>query len=467
MHWKKLRELKNKISAIEEYKDYCTSLDAAIELLGHDFEDMKKLVNSSSWPAAVPSFLICDENSEQDKSERAKSIIDLYLNTEVLGKKFLDYGCGEGHVADLVGETASLSVGYDVVKPKLTSSKSLLTDNFEDVESHGKYDIVLIYDVFDHCPNDDILQKISGLIHEDSIVVMRCHPWSSRHGSHLYRQLNKAYLNLAFSNDELNELGINISEMPPPISNFLDFYRSKINESGLSVVSENLETETQENFFKDSLLVSKRIKNCLNSSNGSIWTEFTPLSINSDSKNTQFEIYGTSVFVKHDNSQSDIYYIEVNTGINVLTGIKIELLSDQRLPRGGPGLGSDGNFVLTYIEGETGGEKFYFNDTKASFSQNNYVISDSILNANANNNKGWAISPKIGISHWGIFKTRVEVKDKKFVIKLHHNFLRAGRPASKIGKFRISGTDVEDPFKNEELFDCMNIQFVDYSLKLK
>ena len=52
-----------------------------------------------NWPAAVPQEMIC-ETTEEAKLERARLILEDYFNSESYLKniKFLDFGCGEGHL---------------------------------------------------------------------------------------------------------------------------------------------------------------------------------------------------------------------------------------------------------------------------------------------------------------------------------------------------------------------------------
>ena len=57
-----------------------------------------------------------------------------------------------------------------------------------------------------------------------------------------------------------------------------------------------------------------------------------------------------SIFVTADktaNAVEAIYTLRAKTKLTGITGFKIEALPDPRLPRNGPGLSPDGNFVLT------------------------------------------------------------------------------------------------------------------------
>lgn len=176
------------------------------------------LLESPEWPEAVPEFLICEE-TEEDKIDRAKGIIE-YTKFDFAGKKVLDYGCGEGHFAIEVANTNSTSsclksVGYDIVKSGIheweKDDNFLLTTEFEKVKQHGPYDIVIIYDVLDHATQPvDIISSVVKLCHPETKIFVRCHSWMSRHGGHIYRQLNKAWAHLVFTKDELALMGIDL-----------------------------------------------------------------------------------------------------------------------------------------------------------------------------------------------------------------------------------------------------------------
>ena len=173
------------------------------------------LLESQEWPEAAPSFLICDEN-ETDKIDRAEGILD-YMNQQFAGKKFCDFGCGEGHVAKVVGKTASLSVGYDIATtgslPWETATDGfMLTKDLEKVKQSAPYDFILLYDVIDHAQDPvKVLQTVKEFCNPDTKVLLRCHSWMSRHATHLYRKINKAWMHLVFTEEELKLMGLDIT----------------------------------------------------------------------------------------------------------------------------------------------------------------------------------------------------------------------------------------------------------------
>lgn len=158
---------------------------------------------------------ICGRN-EDDKKARASAIYNLFIDARISTKscKMLDYGCGEGHVAKMAADQGiSQVVGYDISEQRWNrhgrNNNLTFTTDREQVSSLGPYDVILLYDVVDHSMEVDpvdVLKDAKSLLARNGIVVMRCHPWSSRHGTHLW-SLNKAYAHLMLSEEQLAEMG--------------------------------------------------------------------------------------------------------------------------------------------------------------------------------------------------------------------------------------------------------------------
>ena len=167
-------------------------------------EILVELIMSDVWPQAINEDLLC--NTHEQKMARANTIVNFFIDQDLHGLKFLDFGCGENHVieaASMVG--ADVSVGYDLEE----TSKGVLTD-IEDVRSHGPYDVILLYDVIDHAVDigeGELLKQANDLLSPKGKIYMRCHPWVSRSATHIYKQLNKAYAHLFIDEDDLRDLG--------------------------------------------------------------------------------------------------------------------------------------------------------------------------------------------------------------------------------------------------------------------
>ena len=245
-----------------------------------EFGLLKGLLESDEWPEAVFSAQIADESSESDKMERAEGISDILL-PPFSGKKFLDFGCGEGHVAKYVSSEASFSVGYDVTRSPTCqlewenkTEKLLLTTDFEKVKAEGPFDIILIYDVLDHSHEspEEVLLKAKSLLYEEGKIYLRCHPWTGRHGGHAYRKINKAFVHLVFDEKELSELGV-IVEHNRKVLRPINTYNKAIEGAGLKRSEPEVDTQEVEAFFEENPLVRSRILKSLGLVN---WTSDTP-----------------------------------------------------------------------------------------------------------------------------------------------------------------------------------------------
>lgn len=231
-----------------------------------ELTDLRMMTRSNIWPMAVEPELICEEGDEKDKFLRAYGIIREFMRVDLNFKKFLDFGCGEGHVpyAAVGSFNAKYGVGYDIEPQGWEhfeyQENFLLTRNIQAVFEHSPYDVVLLNDVIDHCDDPvDLLKTVKRAKTPEGTVHVRCHPWTSRHGTHLYHQLNRAYLHLVFTPEEL--IGMGLKEMKTlklldPLNDYKRFFR----EAGLNVIKESAITQPIETFFITRPPLLRRIK---------------------------------------------------------------------------------------------------------------------------------------------------------------------------------------------------------------
>ncbi|MFO0826419.1 MAG: hypothetical protein U0792_25420 [Gemmataceae bacterium] len=133
-----------------------------------------------------------------------------------------------------------------------------------------------------------------------------------------------------------------------------------------------------------------------------------------------------------------------------ITAIRLEAIADPKLPKGGPGRGSNGGFVLTEFKltatAKEGGTpaSITFGKAQADFSQTTFDVK-SAFDGSPNGGKGWAISPNTGVTHWAV----VELKDPVgmaggtvFTVTMSHQFNQVDH---SLGRFRLSVTTAKRP----------------------
>lgn len=225
-----------------------------------DFEALKKALESDKWPEAVNPNLICDPNNESDKLERGRGIVELMIEPDLKGLKVLDIGCGEGHVAFVASEYEPTTVvGYDIKENKkweeFKKEKLLYTTNFNEVLAEGPFDVIVLFDVLDHVKGEtpiELLKKAKNALAPDGQIYMRCHPYTSKHATHLYHQINKAYIHLVFSEEEIKQLisDESLVEENIGVTTPMKTYENFIQSSGLTQVHRREITSKVDPFFK-------------------------------------------------------------------------------------------------------------------------------------------------------------------------------------------------------------------------
>lgn len=230
----------------------------------NDFDLLVNLLHKDAWPEATPADLIVDSESEESKQNRAEGICDLMIEQPMKDARFLDFGCGEGHAVAYAASQGATAFGYDIRQTgNLTweSENPMLTTDFSKIADNGPYDIILIYDVVDHIELESIvsvMEKIKLASGPTTRLYVRTHPWCSRHGGHHYPQLNKAFIHLVFTEEELKDL--DLESMPTtrvvhPIGNYRRWWK----DGGFKVIHEDITRTAVEPFFKKNPVIRDRI----------------------------------------------------------------------------------------------------------------------------------------------------------------------------------------------------------------
>ena len=171
------------------------------------------LMGIDCWPTAIQQFQVDALPTEADHVNRANAILDSTLGTSVEGATFLDYGCGDGYLASQMALRGVVSTtGYDIIPSevwqKLGNEKVNYTCDVNSLPPKG-YDLIFLYDVLDHASDPiGVLSHVKYLAAPGATIYVRCHPWTSKHASHLPKfGNNRAYIHLFLTYEELVERG--------------------------------------------------------------------------------------------------------------------------------------------------------------------------------------------------------------------------------------------------------------------
>ena len=153
-----------------------------------------------------------------------------------------------------------------------------------------------------------------------------------------------------------------------------------------------------------------------------------------------------AIFATGPNGKATYEFIAENTLPNV-TALRLEALSDKRLPAKGPGRALNGNFVVSQfiVQWHPAGlpqkkAPLAIQSAEADFSQGGYPVQSAIDGTSAT---GWAIVPQTGRSHTAVFQLHDAVAGPGvFTIHMEQNYPDGQHT---LGRFRISVTNAPRP----------------------
>lgn len=174
------------------------------------------------------------------------------------------------------------------------------------------------------------------------------------------------------------------------------------------------------------------------------WVSVAPHSMEAAKGSTLEVLDDQSIFASGDNPPRDeAYTLRFRTNLTDIKAIRLEALTDDRLPNNGPGRNTNGDFSVSmfnvYVSSVNDPEKeveYRMVNAKATFSKSGTEVARAINNRF---HDSWRIAPQTGKDHIATFESKKpfgfkEGTEIKIVIRqaynlyLHHN----------LGRFRIS-----------------------------
>lgn len=139
----------------------------------------------------------------------------------------------------------------------------------------------------------------------------------------------------------------------------------------------------------------------------------------------------------------DTYVVTARASSNLLSAIRLEVLTDARLPQQGPGRWDNGNFHLTEFQAfatppgsDHSGEPIVFRSAIADFDEGPAISAAQAIDGKSETH--WGIHPRYGEPHEIIFEVQ---SPKSYPDGTSFTFMlenQAGAPGHGIGRFRLS-----------------------------
>jgi hypothetical protein len=186
----------------------------------------------------------------------------------------------------------------------------------------------------------------------------------------------------------------------------------------------------------------------------SIWTVLEPATAVSAGGATLTKQSDGSIFASGKNPSPDIYTITANTTLTGITGIRLEVLADPRLPSRGPGRVYNGNFALREFSvtvasrgRQAAPTAVTLHKPAASFSQTSYGGWPIEAAIDGDPKTAWSIDPCEGESHEATFETRAPMglsEGATLTFTLQQGYLTESADHT-IGRLRLSVTTSKPP----------------------
>jgi len=149
-----------------------------------------------------------------------------------------------------------------------------------------------------------------------------------------------------------------------------------------------------------------------------------------------------SVIVDGPNPDQPHYTVGIARPQTV-TAIRIEAMPLKGLPSDGPGRSSGGNFILTGVDANFGGQAIKFTSAMADYSQETYSAA-AVLDSDPAT--GWAVYPEVGKPHEIVLVLEKPVQiaeGQKLSVTLRHD--SKAWPKHAFGHFRVSTVNAATP----------------------
>ncbi len=191
---------------------------------------------------------------------------------------------------------------------------------------------------------------------------------------------------------------------------------------------------------------------------GSVWTVLDPVAVTSEKGSAPSKQADLSVRFGGPRPEVDTYTIEAHSDLKHITGVRVEVLTDDSLPHHGPGRQENGNLHLTEFRvraaprSDSAAKKpVVLQNPSADFNQDGWTVALAI---DGNPKTAWGIYPQVGKPHVAVFEFAAPVgfpggTALTFALEQNHG------GGHLIGRLRLAVTTTPRPVRVDSLPDAV------------
>lgn len=177
---------------------------------------------------------------------------------------------------------------------------------------------------------------------------------------------------------------------------------------------------------------------------GDVWRRLDPVDFKTEGKADIRKLDDHSLLVGPKHPPKDNYIVRADSDLKTATAVRLDVLTHESLPKKGPGLAGNGNFVLTEFELKVGGRSVKFTRVISDHAQPKFAVKNLI---DGDPETAWAINvdrsskKKMNEPHWAFFvpDKPVEFGGETLEFTLRHE--NARNKNYLVGRFALSVTD--------------------------
>ena len=167
-----------------------------------------------------------------------------------------------------------------------------------------------------------------------------------------------------------------------------------------------------------------------------------------------------SLRVQGDGIAVDTTTLVLWTDLDLIRGLRLEVLPDEGLKNGGPGRADNGNFVLSELRASavpfddaSRARALAFTAATSDFAQEGFPAANAI---DGQLETGWAVMPAFGQRHVAVFETAADTGSPAgtilvLTLEQHYGAMHT------IGRLRVSLTDSDRPIRHNGLPDLVEL----------